>query len=571
MVSCFVSLYLAAAMGQAPAEAAWLKAVPADVAVVARVKALESARDDIGKMLQAMSGNAAAMAQPQMEQGLAMFTGLYGQEAAKNPLLVALRLPKDGPVPAWAVLTQSNDYNAVLKGVSRKDDLKPKSLGGYDSFVGADEQTYYSVKGAGFVAFGQDEALIKSIAKPAAALSEKISAELSSQLLGGDLGVYVNVAALQAQYGEQIEQGKQMALGTLDQAGAQLAGNMKESMKQMYGALFDAVKTGDALAFNVDFAAEGLGVAGLATVKEGSDAAKKLAGARSGSAELLGKLPAGGTSFVYANIDPASLGGLQKFGLSMMTGQAKLSPEMEKALAMQRQAGAFEMYTSNSGGAGGMSNVSLSTPTDPAKAVEAASLSMQAMKSGEGFVKDVKLTPKAQSYKGISFTEAKMTFDVDKMVAPGAPGGVDAVKKMLGGDTVTTWFGTDGKNVLSVSGKTFDEAKAQVDAILTGKGSVGQTAGFEAIRGRFPKQVTALFLISAQGMVKQMATQMGVMTGKGDVPVPAGMPKEPAFFGGSLTTSPQGFQFQWILPSKVGPVIEQGLIPMMQGLQGPIQ
>jgi len=346
---------------------------------------------------------------------------------------------------------------------------------------------------------------------------------------------------------------------------------MKETMKQMYGSMFDAVKTGDSLAFNVDFASEGLGVTGLATVKAGSDAAKRLAAARSGSGELLGRLPAGGTSFIYANVDPASLGGLQKLGLSMMTGQSKLSPEMERALALQRQAGAFEMYTSNSGGGGGMSNVSFSTPKDPAKALEAGILTIQAMKSGEGFVKDVKLTPNAQTYKGISFTEARMTFDVDKMVTPGAPGGVDAVKKMLGGDSVTTWFGTDGKNVLSVSGKTFDEAKAQVDSILSGTGSVGQSAGFEAIRGRLPKQVTALFLVSAQGLVKQMAAQMGAMTGKADIAVPAGMPKDPAFLGGSLTTSAQGVQFQFVLPAKVGPVIEQGLVPMMQGLQGPIQ
>ena len=101
MVSCFVSLWMAAALGQAPAgEAAWLKSVPADVAAVVRVKALETGRDDLMKMLESMSGNAAAMAKGPIDQGMETFTAMHGKPAAQHPFFTILRLPKDGRRPA---------------------------------------------------------------------------------------------------------------------------------------------------------------------------------------------------------------------------------------------------------------------------------------------------------------------------------------------------------------------------------------------------------------------------------------------------------------------------------------
>jgi hypothetical protein len=63
--------------------------------------------------------------------------------------------------------------------------------------------------------------------------------------------------------------------------------------------------------------------------------------------------------------------------------------------------------------------------------------------------------------------------------------------------------------------------------------------------------------------VKQIADQMSSL-GKGDVKVPTDTPKEPAFLGGSVTAGPKGFQFRLVVPSAVGPVIEKGLVPVIQ-------
>ncbi|MDB5349154.1 MAG: hypothetical protein JWN86_401 [Planctomycetota bacterium] len=575
MLSCFVSLWMAAAVGQAPSgQSAWLKSVPADVVAVVRVKSLETVRDDLLKMLEAMSPNAAALAKPQIEQGLEMFAASQGKPATQHPFFTIFRLPKDGvPVPPFAVLVESDSYLGVLKSISKKDDIAPKSLGGYDSFDGADGQTWYAYKGAGFVAFGPDEALIKAVSKPSASLAEKISDELKAGLLGGDIGLYVNIASIQAQYADQIEGGKQMIMGVLDQAGAQMAGNMQESVKSMYAAMFDSLKIADALAFNLDFATEGLGISGLATVKADSAAGKGLASATVGSAEKLGMLPADSSAFIYMKINPEGMSAMQKFGISFLTGSSKPSPELEKALALQAEAGMNETYSANiSGGTvSGMESLTIATPKDPEKAVEAMIAVAKAMKSGQGFVKDVVIAPKALIYKGFTFTSTKMTLDLEKMVTPGAPGGVEGMKKMLGGDTITAYYGTDGKTVLSVAAKTVDEAKHLVDVVLSGEGTIGKTPNFAAVRGKLPKQATALFLLSAQGLIKQSAQQMSATLGKGDIKVPADLPKDPALLGAALVASPKGFSFQLVVPSNVGPIFEKGLVPIIQSLTGQIQ
>lgn len=197
MVSCLASLWLAASLGQAPDQSAWLKSVPADVAVVARVRALESVRDDVLKMLEAMSGNAVALARPQLETGLSMMEAQSGKESTKHPFFMLFSLPKDAPMPGWAVLVESENYEAVIKSVSKKEDFKSSPKDGVDSFPGQDGQTWYSAKGKGFVTFGPDQALVKAVGNTKASLDEKIAGDVKKEFLSGDVGVYVNVAAVQ--------------------------------------------------------------------------------------------------------------------------------------------------------------------------------------------------------------------------------------------------------------------------------------------------------------------------------------------------------------------------------------
>jgi len=576
MVSCLASLWLAASLGQAPDQSAWLKSVPADVAVVARVKSLTTVRDDVLKMLEAMSGNAVAIARPQLEQGLATMEMQAGKHSTEHPFFVLMSLPKDNPIPGWAVLVESDNYEGVMKSVTKKDDFKSSPKDGLDSFdapAGQAGQTWYSAKGKGFVAFGPEQALVKAVANPKASLDEKISSEVKKEFLSGDLGVYVNVASIQAQYGEQIEQGKQAFLGLLDQAGGQMDAKTLEMTKTLYAGMFDSVKSGDALAFSVDFDQRALAISASATVKADSAASKSLATAKSGSGEGIAKLPADGFVYSYMNLSPESFKSMSKLGMSMLGGGGKATAEMEKAQGLLVDAGATELYQAMAAGSGGMTGMAAlaySTPKDPAKAVEATTMMNQAMKGGNAMFKDVALTPNAATYKGFALNQMKVTYDLDKMAPPNAPGGADAIKKMMGGDTQNVWYGTDGKTVLTVSGKTLDDAKARIDAFASGENSLGKTPPYGDIRNMLPKDVSILFLVNAQGLVKFASQTAGAMSGK-PAPIPADMPKETALFGGSVTASSKGYHLKFVVPSNVGPVIEKGLVPMLQGLGGQIQ
>ena len=85
MLSCLVSLWMTVAVGQAQPEAAWLKAVPADVPVVVRGRALETVRDDLLAMIGAMSPASATPAKEGLAPGLQMVEGMFGKAMLKAP------------------------------------------------------------------------------------------------------------------------------------------------------------------------------------------------------------------------------------------------------------------------------------------------------------------------------------------------------------------------------------------------------------------------------------------------------------------------------------------------------
>src|SRR6516225_5090704 len=98
MVSCFVTLAVAAALGQArlPEEAGWLKALPADAEVAIRIRGLDPARKDLLDMLNSMSPNAAATAEPAIAQMMQSVRQRLTDEVLPpdSPIVAIMRLPK---------------------------------------------------------------------------------------------------------------------------------------------------------------------------------------------------------------------------------------------------------------------------------------------------------------------------------------------------------------------------------------------------------------------------------------------------------------------------------------------
>ena len=76
-----------------------------------------------------------------------------------------------------------------------------------------------------------------------------------------------------------------------------------------------------------------------------------------------------------------------------------------------------------------------------------------------------------------------------------------------------------------------------------------------------------MILIGAQGVVRQLAGMFSAMADDKDLTPPAGMPDRPAFVGISIVASADGLRLDLAVPSVVGPVIEEGMIPLFQKLQ----
>ena len=224
--------------------------------------------------------------------------------------------------------------------------------------------------------------------------------------------------------------------------------------------------------------------------------------------------------------------------------------------------------------ANGMHGMNVMKVSDPGKYIAANQALMVAMKGDGGptsFYKDVKVDANAGTHQGIAFTHIVVTLDFEKLAKlnPNNPSATAAMKSMFGGETMSSWLGTDGKQVYQVTAPAWDDVKAQVDTFMKGNTGIGSLAGYKSVRSQLPDQAGFLMLASAQGLVRMIAAQLAATLNKPDLKAPADLPGEPVLFGGSLTPRPpSGYEFHLVVPSKVGPIFEKGFVPLFQGLQG---
>jgi hypothetical protein len=215
--------------------------------------------------------------------------------------------------------------------------------------------------------------------------------------------------------------------------------------------------------------------------------------------------------------------------------------------------------------------ISISQVEHPEKAVDMAE-AMRKSLTDSPFVKDAKHEDDVLTYKGFKFNRVTVTMDIDKLLeqqGQGNPAAQQIARAMLGGESVTTYAGSDGKLLLSVMAKTEEELKSKVDTLLEGTAGIGKEASYEVVRSRLPREVSGMFMMNMQALTKQIASMFSAMT-NAELEVPADMPKEPALLGGSLSATPAGYRFDFVVPSSVGPVIEKGMVPMFQSLQGQV-
>jgi hypothetical protein len=272
------------------------------------------------------------------------------------------------------------------------------------------------------------------------------------------------------------------------------------------------------------------------------------------------------------NLDGSSFSELQNMGVAAMApAGGKLSPELEKALARQKALGAME----NTGALSydqGMRGLTVMKVERPGEMLDATMAVMKEMKGGTGlppFIKGFEVDPDAIEYRGYTFHHITMTMDFDKLPGGATGPSIAMMKSMFGGDTMNMWYGSDGEKVVQVMANSQDDAQEIFDAFLDGRNTVGSVDSFRSVRDRLPKTATFLGMFSAQGIIRQIATQMATVTNNPNLKPPGDLPKQPVLMGASFgPAGPNTVEFRFVLPSAAGPVFEKGFVPLIQGMQG---
>jgi len=283
-------------------------------------------------------------------------------------------------------------------------------------------------------------------------------------------------------------------------------------------------------------------------------------------------MPVNAAYYLAFDVEPVGLEAMQRLGMSMWLGTDGLdAPEVQEALEARRAVGRTRTANATAFDKDGMWQVNVIRCNDPEAYVESSLDLFRAFQDVDGPVgamfQNIAIEPNAETYEGVGLTRIAMTFDLKAMnQGPGNKQSLAVMKAIFGGDTLTTWMGSKDDHVVTVTAANWDKAKALLDDLGAGEDTLGQTAGYKSVRSRLPEEVSGLFLVNMQGVVRQYAAIFSAMIEDGELGPPAAMPTEPAFVGVSVTTDPNGLQLDVVVPSNVGPVIEKGLISMFQGL-----
>ncbi len=404
-------------------------------------------------------------------------------------------------------------------------------------------------------------------------MNAKLDKDLAARLTEADVAAYVNLAAINKQFGDQIKETKDTLFGLMDQFGGQDKATM-DVAKAIYGGIYQVIEDGKAIVIALDFRPQGLSLQLAAHIGADTPTNKFLKEQKPSKLAGLGTMPAGQVIYSGTEFGPS----LFKIMAPMMfasAGEGAAREAMEKAVNDMIAAGTAASFSAARFPA---QSFQVQTFSDPAKAVAAQLAMFRAMGEGAAFqTGTIKGKPEIrdndQSYRGFKLNYVKLVWDLDKL-AEQVPGGGDDVKaamQKLMGDGLQMWFGTDGKQVITVTAKDWADAKSQIDGFLDGKSPLSGVAAFDATRKELPTEATMLSFADGGKFAMAMGDYMlSLFKAIPGIPfnLPANMKHvetEPSFIGISVVMKPEHGSFEMFLPAKAVQEIRKVLQPLFLG------
>lgn len=503
---------------------------PAKTPIVVQVNGVELAKERLAKMLTAAIPADAPRLNKQIDAGLA--------SAFDGRKLTAV--PKDGRLffvvqdiakltenePALALFVPVTGYKAFRESFLTADELKTyeKGADGVDSVkttAAGNESTVYMVDLKEYVAVTIEKGTADTYAgKYTKATTAAMGAELAGTFLNSDACVFVNMDAINEQYGEQIRGFKGLIDFAFGQAGmgGQIPGLTKkqlEGMKAILSGVFQGVEDCRGLVMGVEFRPDGLnGRMQMRFAPDTPSGGTIKAEVATPLAEIA-TFPRGLTTYTGTK-----LGKKITDVLKMMGGEFQAADDddagteaIDKLLADIVKAGPGIEY---SAGSPPEASLTMTAYADAPKAAAALAKLYKGMAAG-GRVSTVVLkdkpgvTEKARSHAGFTFTEVKLAFDFEATVAA-LPEQVRestiASLKRVANERTTVWVGTDGKSVATLTAKDWAAASKLLDDKLAGGAAVGDDAGFKVTRKNLPASANLITLSETSQLIVGLAEQM---------------------------------------------------------------
>lgn len=522
LVACLALASAAAAQPSSP-----LNDVPGDAVIAVQLHGLDRTRERIATTLKNAFPKEGEQLAAQADEALKRITqGRDLKGAAKDGpvFLVFTKLPgaeMEEFQKSALLMVATSDYQALRDGLLTEEERKSlkKDPAGFETATVKDEAVCLFQRG-NFACVTPSPAIAGRLAKKTEGpgLAKKLGAAAAS-FLGPDLALFVDMSAVNEQYGNEIKSGQQIVEFGLQQAeGGGVPGLDKsqvEAARMMFNGIFQALEDCKVILVSADFRPEGVALRLQTRFGPDSRSNELLKTFRPANLGDLGTLPTGQTTYSAVQVSEV----LQKMLGSMMgaggIGGANAEEAKKAATALADLANGPILSASSFPPAG----LTVSRYKNPARAVELTTQLFKGLPEGGAYQNAYlkgkpELKADAEKHRGFTFHFAHLRYDLDKMTASmpdeaTRDASKEAMKRLLGTES-RVWYGTDGKQFLTLVAKDWPAARAILDAYLDGK-SLSKDPGYAALVKELPAESSMLFVADAPKLAAAMGDYVGSM------------------------------------------------------------
>ncbi len=567
--------FVPTAAGQEAASA--LALVPAETPVVIHVRGFERTKDRLLTLAKNALPDLGEMLKTKIDE--AMKEALEDRKIEGLPkdgsiIAVLTEMPKPGQEePIGAVIFAVTDFTKFRDGYLTDDEkktIKADAAAGYQSVMVRGKEVFLVDRKGYAVLTLQKETAAKFTGKYAG-IDGKLPKETSKRLLESDAAVYVDMTAVNKEYGDQIKAFRPLIDFAMQQAAAQADKAQIEMAKAFINGIFQFVEDSRGFLASVDFRPEGLAMHVQGRVGADTKINGFLKSAKTAPLTDIETLPVGKMTYTAAILDGEMLKMIGPFlqGMSAEGPQATVVADLYNQLAAAEPQGMIANYNMP------VEGVQIWKFKDPGKATDAYAKMFQGLIKGEMYsnvpIKDKPTLKKdAQTHRGFKLHSVSFQFDFEKLAEKMPQGGkemADVMKTMMGEGT-NSWFGTDGKVFVQITAKDWPAAQKQLDDYVDGKNTIGKQPGFQDALKQLPSPRTLITLIDGPVYIQVMVGVFGAMfKGQGapiELPEYKGTPGK-IYFGIAMALQPELGGFDLWIPATIAAEIRKIVEPIVGG------